>query len=247
MLNRKFAHRYAGTSIAIFGTVLPTPDNESAPVTTYTLDTMSPVKDTAPRMSTPTFGRQFYTSPQLDYGQHSLVVGCTTTSPSSAFYFDYLVYTPSTFASPSSSTFHDINLTFMTDTQTGTSSEVIQLRPSIGSGNTLSSTVSVTSSSATASTSFLPPSNPISSTITPHVTEASYTRTSVASAAARTHSATDSDVLRIVLPAIFCPLCIVSAATTLLLCLRRRRRIKAKACPRDFVIDEDDKDDKDGV
>ena len=60
-------------------------------VSKYTLDQLPPVTFASPNVSAKLFGQQFYQSPVLPYGEHTLVFAATS-SPGDCF-FDYLAVT----------------------------------------------------------------------------------------------------------------------------------------------------------
>ncbi|PSR71008.1 hypothetical protein PHLCEN_2v13112 [Hermanssonia centrifuga] len=82
--------------------------NSGLPVSTYALDFAAALTYTATNTSVSTYQNQFYKSPTLQDGLHTLVI--TITSQGAEYWLDYLLYTPSSndlasaAMSPSSST-----------------------------------------------------------------------------------------------------------------------------------------------
>lgn len=82
---------WPGTSIAVYGSI---PPNNTA-VSTYTIDTASPVIITNSNITQYTSGQLFFQSPELEDGGHTLAVIAPDTvigNAATQFYFDYLSY-----------------------------------------------------------------------------------------------------------------------------------------------------------
>lgn len=85
---------FLGTNIAIFGTVPISPPDGRTSVITYALDDSTPVNISGPVTNTILYEHPFYSSPPLDYGQHTLTVTGAAVDSNTTFWFDYLEYTP---------------------------------------------------------------------------------------------------------------------------------------------------------
>ncbi|KAH7885406.1 hypothetical protein F5I97DRAFT_1810893 [Phlebopus sp. FC_14] len=85
---------FTGTSISVFGTVGPAnlyAEENRPPISMYNLDDSPAVFFTGPLLNSASYHYQFYTSPPLDAGIHSLVI--TSVNMSNTLWLDYLQYT----------------------------------------------------------------------------------------------------------------------------------------------------------
>ncbi|PSR71009.1 hypothetical protein PHLCEN_2v13113 [Hermanssonia centrifuga] len=126
---------FSGTQVEVYGTIGPTGD--ALPMSTYLLDSTSILTYVAANVSATTYQNQFYLSPVLQDGSHTLVITVT----SQGFYWlDYLLYTPSS---------------------NNLASAPISSSSSLSSSSSISSALSATSSagSAASSTSSCPHAN----------------------------------------------------------------------------------------
>ncbi|PSR71007.1 hypothetical protein PHLCEN_2v13111 [Hermanssonia centrifuga] len=125
----------SGTQVEVYGTIGPTGD--VLPTSTYLLDSASILTYVAANVSATTYQNQFYQSPVLQDGSHTLVI---TVTSQGYYWLDYLLYTPSS---------------------NNLASAPISSSSSLSSSSSTSSALSATSSagSAASSTSSCPHAN----------------------------------------------------------------------------------------
>lgn len=84
-------YTYTGTKIAVYGTVDALLGILCTPGSVYQIDTGQAFKYEAPVLLLPAYQQQFYSSPDLPLGQHTLVI--TATQDYARFWLDYMTYT----------------------------------------------------------------------------------------------------------------------------------------------------------
>lgn len=95
------SYTFSGTQISIYGTVLPTPSDGELSTTSYTVisgtdNVTSTTLATGPKSATTRYGYQFYASPPLMDGQHTIIVEAVNVEQdANVLWFDYLAYQPS--------------------------------------------------------------------------------------------------------------------------------------------------------
>lgn len=82
---------YTGTKVAVYGTVDGLLGIFCTPGSIYQLETGQASKYEAPVLLLPAYQQQFYSSPDLPLGQHTLVI--TATQDCARFWLDYMTYT----------------------------------------------------------------------------------------------------------------------------------------------------------
>ncbi|EIN08164.1 hypothetical protein PUNSTDRAFT_126329, partial [Punctularia strigosozonata HHB-11173 SS5] len=80
---------FNGTGIAVFGSIAP-----GGSKSTYSLDGAAGTPNNVAKTGHPLFQQMFFRSPQLQDGEHTLVI-TSETGGNSPFFLDYLEYTPS--------------------------------------------------------------------------------------------------------------------------------------------------------
>ncbi|KAH9901370.1 hypothetical protein C8Q73DRAFT_677634 [Cubamyces lactineus] len=86
------AFRFNGTSVAVYGSVLPA-DGAEPPISVYSVDGGSPTTFSAPQTTHRADAVQFFTSGELPLELHTLTINITSTSPIAPYYLDFLQYT----------------------------------------------------------------------------------------------------------------------------------------------------------
>ena len=100
-MNQKFIS--SGIGVTVYGSIRPAHVGFANPISSYSVDGSTPVNYRANQTQSVQFNQQFYKSPVLPDGDHTLVV--TNTLYSDALYLDYFIIQPAneTSSSPSSS------------------------------------------------------------------------------------------------------------------------------------------------
>ena len=87
-----------GTNISVFGTI-PRASSEAKVTLEFSIDNDNSTQIKVPSTDAAIYLHQFYTSPILRQGEHTLTVIAAYLSPNSTFWFDYLAYTTNVSAS----------------------------------------------------------------------------------------------------------------------------------------------------
>ncbi|KAG5645123.1 hypothetical protein DXG03_006840 [Asterophora parasitica] len=152
----KATFTFTGTSIAVYGTISDTGTYKTGPASTYSIDGASPATYSAVPTESKQYGVQFYRSPALADGEHTLVIA--NTLENAFFWLDYLEYTPAVQASPSQTPTQDPPAKDPVPDVPKVEPEVTSKPPNSDTSTTSPTNIPVTPS---ASTSILPTSSRI--------------------------------------------------------------------------------------
>ncbi|KAI0789764.1 hypothetical protein C8Q75DRAFT_806917 [Abortiporus biennis] len=209
-----------GTSITSFGTIPGSPPSGSVPITSsFSLDGLSAVLVTVPKPLETIYRHAFYVSPELEDGEHTLVITVINTDPNDQMWFDYFEYSPSTPSIAAASTPYSI---VSTPKPVLPSSSSTATPPNLTPPNTLSGT----SSSSVSTDSSLPTilstepsvSNPVVSDTGSLSLTSSIPNPTVSVSSASTHHH-----LHTILPAVLVPIILVLLIFPAFLLWHRRR------------------------
>ena len=112
-----------GVQVSIFGSVplLANPYNMTA-TSSYVLDDLDPINFTAPVYHTDQFHQNFYTSPLVLVGQHTITATAVSVNSEAVFWLDYIQYIPA----PDTTTSSAGTVTITTTQSPSAASDVVQ-------------------------------------------------------------------------------------------------------------------------
>ncbi|KAH9943709.1 hypothetical protein B0H21DRAFT_660976, partial [Amylocystis lapponica] len=85
---------FTGTSVTVYGTVMPPQNGSAQPASSYVLDGGTPVSYVAPNVVVEVDGAIFFQQNGLSNKQHTLTINIDSASAAAPYLLDYIAYVP---------------------------------------------------------------------------------------------------------------------------------------------------------